>query len=75
MTEKNEEEYINNRPRYMCRNNHGCHGNISPRRAYRLRNFLSPDAQMIYPTYTPPTPPTSPYITYPTPYKKQKKYV
>ena len=72
MTEKNEEEYINNRPRYMCRNNHGCHGNISPRRAYRLRNFLSPDAQMIYIPYTPlppPIPPTSPTP----PYKKNKK--
>ena len=56
----------------MCRNNHGCHGNISPRRAYRLRDFLSSDAQMIYPTYTPlhtPTPPTPSYK------KKQKEYV
>ena len=59
----------------MCRNNHGCHGNISPRRAYRLRDFLPPDAQMIYPTYTPlhtPTHPYTPYITY-TPYKKNKR--
>ena len=62
----------------MCRNNHGCHGNISPRRAYRLRNFLSPDAQMIYPTYTPLHPPTPPSITYPHLHplqKKQKEYV
>ena len=54
----------------MCRNNHGCHGNISPRRAYRLRDFLSSDAQMIYPTYTHLHTPTP---NYPPLQKKQKK--
>ena len=57
----------------MCRNNHSSHGNISPRRAYRLRNFLPPDAQMIYIPYTPLHPPTPPLHHLPPPYKKTKK--
>ena len=59
----------------MCRNNHGCQCDNNPRPHFRLRGLLPPDAQMIYIPYTPLHTPTHPYITYPTPYKKQKEYV
>ena len=56
----------------MCRNNHGSQCDNNPRPHFRLRGLPPPDAQMIYPTYTPlhtPTLPTPPYK------KNKKEYV
>ena len=51
----------------MCRNNHGSQCDNNPRPHFRLRGLPPPDAQMIYPTYTPLHTPTPP------PTKKNKK--